>query len=177
LADKVQDFIKANKHQDKIKVVHEHTLLGTAGTLLANLEFIGEGPVLVAHADNLTKFDYLEFMKAHNSRPLNCEITMMLFKPDNPSECGMVELRDGIVEKFYEKVPNSPGILGNAAIYIFESSVLLKMSKIDGILDISLQLIPLMLGKIYTFINKKYHRDIGTLENYQKAQIEFTDKL
>jgi len=37
--------------------------------------------------------------------------------------------------------------------------------------DISTEVLPHYLDKIYTFQNSVYHRDIGTVESYALAQI------
>jgi mannose-1-phosphate guanylyltransferase len=42
-------------------------------------------------------------------------------------------------------------------------------------LDISNQVIPNYLGRIQSYLNQNYHRDIGTLESLAKAEVEFHD--
>ena len=50
------------------------------------------------------------FERAHVNRPLGCVMTMMTFRTDDPSSCGIVELDDsGVVVEFHEKVENPPG--------------------------------------------------------------------
>ena len=39
LADKVENFVRDSSHSKKIKIAREKTLLGTAGTLNANINF------------------------------------------------------------------------------------------------------------------------------------------
>jgi mannose-1-phosphate guanylyltransferase len=59
LPNQVRDFIEQSKYRNKIELVHEGALLGTAGTLLANTSFFNNEPLLVAHADNLSLFNVL----------------------------------------------------------------------------------------------------------------------
>ena len=100
-------------------------------------------------------------------------MTMMLFKTDSPSSCGIVELsHDGRVLNMHEKVDNPPGDLANGAVYIFEPEILDWIVK-HGVTDISAQVIPAFHGKIYSWLNDVYHRDIGTPESYALAQKEF----
>ncbi len=176
LPDKVMDFIENSPYEKYISTVYEEKLLGTGGTLLKNRNFFGSDQILMIHCDNLSVFDITAFVAAHNSRPKGCEITMMTFKSESPESCGIVELnRQNIVCGFYEKVHNPPGNLANGAVYILEPSIFdfLKDFGKDEI-DFSTEVLPEYLGKIYTFHNSVYHRDIGTFESYAKAETEFS---
>ena len=175
LADKVNNYILNSPYRDNIDLLHEPVLLGTAGTLFAAGAFIGDEPVLLAHADNLSKFSVTEFIKAHENRPLQCNMTMMLFNTDDPKNCGIVEIdRVGVVHKFHEKLPFSTSNLANAAIYILEPELIRQFSVIYPMpSDFSTEVIPNNLGKIFTFLNSEYHRDIGTLESFRLANMEY----
>ncbi len=179
LSNQVDEFIKNSVYSSQIEIVYEENLLGTAGTLIANKRFINDESFFVAHADNLTLFDLGEFIEAHSKRPLDCEMTMMLFVTDTPKTCGIVKLdEEKRVIEFIEKSEDPPSNLANAAVYIVEATALKHLISIKKkSLDISLDLIPKMLGRIYTFMNSKYHRDIGTVESYKKAQEEFKKLL
>lgn len=175
LAEQVEDFVQSSKYRSKITLVHEETLLNTGGTLLANREFFEDEPFMLVHADNLSLCDFKMFINSHLKKPVNCEMTMMLFKTDNPSACGIVELnKQGVVKKFYEKVQNPPSNLANGAVYICEPSLFdfleaLNKKKIDFSNDV----LPNYIGRINTYLNDIYHRDIGTVESYALAQIEY----
>ncbi len=177
LHTKVEEFVKNSKYKEKITLVYEDELLNTGGTVLANKEFFTNSNnehFMLVHADNLSFCDFEAFMKTHKNRPKNCEITMMIFKTDNPSSCGIVELDDfGVVQKFYEKVSNPPSTLANGAVYICEFSIfdfLKSLNKKE--IDFSNDVLPAYLGKILTFLNDVYHRDIGTVQSYAMAQVE-----
>lgn len=173
-SNKVTTFINNSKYKNQVTVVYEKELLNTGGTVLKNKEFLNNESFLLIHADNLCFCNFNEFIKAHNNRPKSCEITMMLFESDNPSSCGIVELnKENIVKKFHEKVKSPPSNLANGAVYICEPSIidfLISLNKKE--IDFSLDVIPNFLGKINTFINHTYHRDIGTPESLQQAQID-----
>ncbi len=171
----VENFIKTSPYEKYISTVYEKKLLGTGGTLLKNRNFFIEESILLIHCDNLSVFDINAFIAAHDSRPSGCEITMMTFDSDSPETCGIVELdKDNIVCGFHEKVLNPPGKLANGAVYIIESTVFDFLSNLGkDEIDFSTEVLPHYLGKIYTFHNSVYHRDIGTVESYKKAEIEF----
>lgn len=170
-ADQMEEYIANSLYADKVTLVHEEELLGTGGTVLANRDFFGNEPFMVVHADNLCFCDFNEFLKAHANRPNMCEITMMLFETDDPKSCGIVELDDkGVVIAFHEKVSNPPSNLANGAVYIFESLVLDSLTRHGSkTFDLSIDVVSGFLGRIYTFLNAQYHRDIGTMESYRLA--------
>eukprot|EP01035_Chromulina_nebulosa_P059465 gene59465-81395_t len=51
-------------------------------------------PFLVAHADNLTRFDMKGFEAVHEARPPGFAITMLAFETDDPRSCGILEFED-----------------------------------------------------------------------------------
>lgn len=174
LSEQVEEFVKHSKYAKKITLVYEKELLNTGGTLLANRAFFDDEPFMLVHADNLSFCDFNAFIASHKNRDLRCSLTMMLFKSDNPSACGIVELdAKGIVQKFHEKVQNPPSNLANGAVYICEASIFIfleSLGKID--IDFSNDVLPSYMGKINTYLNDIYHRDIGSVESYALAQVE-----
>jgi mannose-1-phosphate guanylyltransferase len=175
LPSMIEDFVKGHKFSHKITTSYEEILLGTAGTILKNKLFFDASDFLVAHADNLTKFDISSFIETHKKRPSHVDITMMTFDSDTPESCGIVvEDSSGIVTKFFEKVKNPPSNKANAAVYIMSYRVVKFIESINKeVVDISLDVIPNFLGKIQTFHNDQYHRDIGTPESLALANNEF----
>ena len=173
LHEQVEEYVKNSKYRDKITLIYEEKLLNTGGTLLANREFFDDEAFMLVHADNLSFCDFKEFIESHEKRNSLCEITMMLFKSDNPSSCGIVELKDNIVTQFHEKVDNPPSDLANGAVYICEVSLfefLESLNKKD--IDFSNDVLPKFMGRINTYLNSVYHRDIGTPQSYALSQIE-----
>lgn len=172
LAGDVGRFVAHSSYRSQITLVHEPALLGTGGTLLANRDFFGRAPVLLAHADNLCLCDFRSFVRAHGRRPPETMITMMTFVTDTPESCGIVELDErGVVVGFHEKVSNAPGNLANGAVYIVEPGVVDFMTTLNTrSIDFSTQVVPNFIGRIYAWHNLGIHRDIGTLSSWQAAQ-------
>jgi mannose-1-phosphate guanylyltransferase len=175
LPESVRSHIAKSPYQDKIILVHEEVLLGTGGTLIANLHRLLGQEVLLAHADNLTLFSLIEFRAAFEQRPPECVATMMTFLTDSPTRCGIVELDErGVMLRIHEKVPNPPGNLANAAVFLFGPSALEVIAKIRPsiLLDISADLVPQLAGRLNTWENVRYHRDIGTPESLAQAEAD-----
>jgi mannose-1-phosphate guanylyltransferase len=175
MAPMVQKYLNQSSWLPHIKVVHEEILLGTGGTILQNRDFFKDETFLVAHADNLTIFDLLDFTNCHDGRPKGTEITAMVFETLDPHSCGIVELDSkGVVQAFHEKVLNPPGNLANGAVYILESSVLEWMIGLGKKqVDFSTEVIPHYLRKLFTYQNTLYHRDIGTMKSWKEANTDF----
>jgi mannose-1-phosphate guanylyltransferase len=174
-ADLVQAYVSHSPWASRVKLVHEEQLLGTGGTLVANAAHFRHGAMLVAHADNLSLFDAREFSDAHELRPLPAQLTMMTFATNDPSSCGIVTTdARGLVDGFFEKVANPPGNRANAAVYVFEPAVLeFALALRRSTLDISTEVLPNFIGRMWTWHNKAYHRDIGTLDAWRAAQLDY----
>ncbi len=171
----VEVYLKQCQFSANIKTVYEEELLGTAGTVRKNLPWSSGQDLMLVHADNLSKFNMREFMDCYLKRPSGIEITMMTFVTEDPASCGIVETdENGVVEAFHEKVPNPPGNIANAAVYILSPQVqefIGAMNKEK--VDFSTEVLPQFLGRINVFSNLIYHRDIGTLRSLEIARNEF----
>jgi mannose-1-phosphate guanylyltransferase len=170
-AEEVIEFLNRDVFKNKIKTVFEPKLLGTAGTVRANFNFIKNNTILLVHADNLCICDLSKFIEFHTFfRPRETVMTMMTFKTDSPETCGILELdSQNRVIGFHEKVKNPPGNLANAAIYLIEKEVV-QFIYDKNIYDFSNNVIPKFLGKIATWENLGIMRDIGNPTQLKKAQ-------
>jgi mannose-1-phosphate guanylyltransferase len=175
LPNVVEEYLIQSPFASQVSTVYEETLLGTGGTLLHNREFFREEPIMLIHADNICFCNFREFIRSHHERPAGTEITMMTFTTPTPQTCGIIELdARGVVKAFHEKVENPPGNLANAAVYIVQPSVFEFLASLEKpVIDFSTEVLPHYLGRIYTYHNTVYHRDIGNIKSLMKAQIEF----
>jgi mannose-1-phosphate guanylyltransferase len=173
LEPQVRDFVASGPFASKVELVHEETLLGTAGTLAANLDFFAGEDGLLIHADNFCEADFTDFIRAHRNRPEHCLMTMMTFRTDTPSTCGIVELDDrAVVQAFHEKSSNPPGDKANGAIYILSSQLLRKFAgEYSCLTDFSTQVIPLMMGRIYAWHCHDFFIDIGSVAAYERVKM------
>ena len=172
-AEKVSQFLKDyNNSRMHIIERYEQKLLGTAGTLVSAADFFKGSTGILIHADNATDTDLNKLIESHRKRPKNCLLTMLTFTSDSPQTCGIVETNsDGIVRKFHEKVINPPGDQANGAVYVFEEELLdmLKASKKKPH-DFSTEVLPELMGRIYTCHTHDHFIDIGTPESLENAR-------
>tara|TARA_B110000977_G_scaffold118798_1_gene153261 strand:+ start:1176 stop:1892 length:717 start_codon:yes stop_codon:yes gene_type:complete len=167
-AEAVHSFIKQHQHKDKIEILFEQELLGTGGTLRNAGEAIKGENILIAHADNFCLAPMNDFINCFTTRPQLTEITMMTFRTETPTSCGIVEIDDnGVVQKFHEKALDPPGNLASGAVFVITNDTVQFVRKQSAAcLDFSREIIPHYLGRINTWENKIYHRDIGTPASY-----------
>ncbi len=172
LSEQIEEFLSNYRSVSmQITTSYEKKLLGTAGTLMHNLEFI-EADTIFIHADNFTTSNLDGLIKAHKNKSKDCLLTMLIFRTNSPKSCGIVEInKKGIVENFYEKVNNPPSNLANGAIYIFNEELVdwLKLQK-RQLTDFSNDVLPYLTGKIQTWYTREFFIDIGTPESLKIAR-------
>ena len=170
-SDLVTQFVSKHPARDFITLFFETKLLGTAGTLKKLAPKFRDNCILFAHADNFCLADLNKFIDAFKARPREIPILMMTFRTDQPRSCGIVELNeDQFAVRFHEKVANPPSNLANAAVFSFDQRVTKTLMHLDeGEDDFSLHVVPKFLGQMLTWENETYHRDIGTLQSYEKC--------
>jgi mannose-1-phosphate guanylyltransferase len=171
LADQVEAFIQVSPYRDQVTLVNELELLGTAGTLIANLGFFQCEDGLLVHADNYCLADFTAFQLAHRNRPPECVMTMMTFRATEPSSCGIVELDErGVVIGFHEKVEEPPGNLANGAVYLISADLLTIIDHhFHAITDFSTEVLGRFVGQIYSYETSEVFLDIGTPKSYIQA--------
>jgi mannose-1-phosphate guanylyltransferase len=171
LSDQVNEFVDKSEYRGQVKLVHEPSLLGTAGTLMENLDFFrGEDGMLI-HADNYCMADLNLFIQAHLQRPPSCLMTMMTFRTNAPSDCGIVEIDErSVVIGFHEKVETPPSNLANGALYILSATLINHLKFLSTIpKDFSTEVVCKLIGRIYTYETSEVFIDIGTPASYSLA--------
>jgi mannose-1-phosphate guanylyltransferase len=170
-AEQVGAFVGASPHRGQVTLAHEPVLLGTAATLIANRAFFGGEDGLLVHADNYCPADFGAFLAAHRRRPPGCLMTMMTFRTDAPSACGIVTLDErGVVVDFAEKPALPRGNLANGAVYALSAELLAGLPAGAGVpTDFSTQVLPSLVGRIHAWETAAPLIDIGTPRTYAMA--------
>jgi len=172
LAEQVGAWSQKQGSRVRIRLVHEQTLRGSAGTVAANRDFVrGSANFYVFYADNLVdaNLDALKAFHLDHDGPL----TLGLFRSTKPEECGIVSLDpSGRITGFEEKPANPKSDLANAGIYVARQELFHYLPS-SGFADFGKDVMPKLVGALWGFPLDGYLLDIGTPENYQKALNEW----
>lgn len=177
LAETVHSFIAKWNTAGKLPHVtefYEETLLGSGGTVAANRDFIGnDEDFMICYADNLTDVDLTAFQRFHQTH--DGVLSMALFHTNRPKECGIAAMDESsrIIE-FAEKPAKPKSNLANAGLYIARREIFDHLPATNGLLDFGKDVLPTLIGKMYGWQTEGYLLDIGTIENYKRANEEWT---
>jgi mannose-1-phosphate guanylyltransferase len=175
LPDVVLRHLAGRSKPPAVRTFCEPELLGSAGTLAANRDWIrGEEFFLACNADNLTDFDMRSLIHAHREhRPI---ATLTVFHSGRPSAGGVVDLdAAGHVTGFAEKPSNPVSDLTNAGIYAFHPLVLDEVGTPPK--DIGYDLLPRLVGRARAVPIEGYFLDIGTPDAYRRAREEWPARV
>ena len=168
-ADAVRMALSNHKNGLKIRLSEEQVLLGSAGTLRANREWLASEPEFwVLYSDVLTTFDLTKIMDFHRrTRPA---ATIGLYQVKDPSRCGVVLFDDKKVVHDFEEKPVHPK--GN---WVFSGLLIATPELLDTIpsespVDLGFNVLPRLAGRMLAYPIADYLVDIGTMENYCLAQ-------
>jgi mannose-1-phosphate guanylyltransferase len=168
-APAVCEFLRRNTDGPRVRVVVEDQLLGSAGTLRANREWIISDEFFwVFYADVLNRADLEGMLQAHRKR--EPAATLGVYEVPDPRRCGIVMADDeGVIQQFIEK-PDSP-----ASNLAFSGLMIGTPELLDVIpstipADIGFHVLPKLTGRMIAYPIRDYLIDIGTMENYEKAQ-------
>jgi mannose-1-phosphate guanylyltransferase len=165
----VQRYLSQNANGTRVRIAEEPQLLGSAGTLRANRDWvIGDDCFWIFYADVLNCADLHNMMALHQLRkPV---ATIGVYRVPDPRRCGIVTLAtDGTVREFVEKPANPSGNLAFSGLMIGTPQL---MENIPDHLpvDIGFHVLPRLGGQMLAVPIEDYLIDIGTIENYQAAQ-------
>jgi mannose-1-phosphate guanylyltransferase len=169
-ASVVRTFLKQyNADKVRVHVAEERQLLGSAGTLRANRKWVEDEDMFwVFYADVLHRADLKSILCLHRQRGLAA--TLGVYEVPEPSRCGIVTVNcDGVIEHFVEKPTHPASNLAFSGLMIGTNALLDAIP--DGVpTDIGFHVLPKLVGKMLAFPIRDYLMDVGTLENYQRAQ-------
>lgn len=167
-ASAVKEFVCQWKNGVRVSVVEEQELYGSAGTLLANRDWVaGDRRFWVFYADVLTNADLAAMLAFHQRTSV---ATMGLYAVPDPQRCGIATLdAEGTVSTFVEKPKNPIGNLAFAGLLLATPELLDAIPPKRGA-DIGFDVLPPLTGRMRGYKIPEFVLDIGTLENYESAQ-------
>jgi NDP-sugar pyrophosphorylase family protein len=170
-ADLVKEFAARREGNVKLHIAEEQQLLGSAGTLAENREFVaGEEAFFVLYGDVLTNINLAELWRFH--REMGVAATMEIYQVPDPARCGIVTVDDDIVREFVEKPERPKSNLAFSGVMV-AGQELLDAIPTGRPVDIGFHVLPKLVGRMAARKTAKYLMDIGTLQNYEKSQKEW----
>jgi mannose-1-phosphate guanylyltransferase len=169
-ADSVRQFIEKNKNGLKVHLFEEKTLLGSAGTLLANRSWVRhEASFWVFYADVLTTVDMDRMLDVH--RRCGQIATIGVCEVPDPTRCGVVQIDGaGIVRSFVEKPAVPIGRLAFSGLML-ASPLLLDAIPKQSPVDLGFHVLPQLVGRMAAHQISDFLIDIGTIDTYRTAQL------
>ena len=168
-AGKLREFAARYSGDVRVHMVEEQQLLGSAGTLFENRNFVaGEEAFLVLYGDVLTNVPLASLLAFHRQKKM--PVTLGVYQVSNPSQCGIVSAdEDGVVHSFVEKPAQPAGNWAFSGIMV-ASPQIIDLVPAQRPADIGFHLLPLLIGRMRAFVIHEYLLDIGTLNAYKTAQ-------
>jgi len=147
----------------------EEELLGTAGGVRRQLDFLSEDTFVVISGDVVTNLDLAGLIRFHKER--GAMATMALKEVGDPTRFGVVVQDEaGRIRSFQEKPSRAEAKsrMVNTGIYVLEPEVFNLIPK-GAFFDFGRDLFPMMLERdlpLYGLETKAYWSDVGTLAQY-----------
>jgi mannose-1-phosphate guanylyltransferase len=169
----VRDHLATHEGSPRVRTTFEPALLGSAGTLRENRDFVGDDAVFLAvNGDDLTDFDLRLLTDTLDAAPA-ADAAIAVFRAPRPQACGILEVVDGIVTSFEEKPASPRSDLANAGLYAFRRSVL-DLVPAGAPVDIGTHLLPRLVGRsVAVDVGDAFLVDIGTPEALARAEAEW----
>ena len=171
-ADVVRDFLRSYNSGATVQVSEESELLGSAGTLRANRDWVqSESTFFVFYADVLTNANLDEMLGFH--RASSQVATLGVYEVPDPGRCGVVNVDEqGIIRSFVEKPVAPESNLAFSGLLV-ASPELLDFVPLVAPADLGFDVFPRLIGRMAAYRIRDYLEDIGTLENYYGAQVSW----
>lgn len=168
-AEAVRKFAAEQKTGVRMRIVEEPELLGSAGTLAENREFVaGEESFFILYADVLTNVDLRHMLTFHAQKHLPG--TLGIYRVPDPTRCGIVTMdENAVISNFIEKPMHPASNLAFAGVMV-AGPAFFNFLPNRRPADLGFDVLPKMGGKMAAYPIAEYLLDIGTLENYHHAQ-------
>ena len=168
-AEAIRKFEAEQRTGVRMRIVKEPDLLGSAGTLAQNREFVaGEDSFFVLYADVLTNVDLRRILVFHRQKRLPA--TLGIYQVPDPRRCGIVTTdNNAVVSTFMEK-PMHPASNWAFAGVMVAGPALFDFLPDRRPADLGFDVLPKVVGKMAAYPIAEYLLDIGTIANYDHAQ-------
>jgi mannose-1-phosphate guanylyltransferase len=169
LPNKIREFAAARRGGINLTIAEEPKLLGSAGTLAANRDFVANDEAFfILYGDVLTNVDLAAMLRFHRQK--DATATLAIHQVEEPRHCGIVGTDgDDMVHSFVEKPQNPQSDWAFSGIMVATRAIFEKIPS-HRPADIGFHLLPNLTGCMAAYRISEYLLDIGTLNNYTRAQ-------
>ncbi len=171
----VHQFLQDYESSVQVRVSEETELLGSAGTIREHSSWVGSDESFwIFYADVLNCVDLGQMLRFHQAR--RTAATIGVYRVPDPSRCGVVSVdAGGIVCDFVEKPARPTGNLVFSGIMLATPEFIKAIPEHHPV-DIGSHVLPRLVGRMAAYEIKEYLMDIGTMTNYQAAQMTWPGK-
>lgn len=165
---------------------------GTADAVFQNLAFLESAQThddvpadlaLILAGDHVYKMRYDEMIAFHRVKNADVTVGVLEVPSEEASRFGVMALgSDGRIIDFEEKPARPRFRLASMGIYVFSTQVLGRALREDArntrsSHDFGRDILPMLIGhaNVYGYPFRGYWRDVGTVESYFQANMEFLD--
>jgi len=159
---------------------------GTANAVFQNLNYIEDQKpdnVLILAGDHIYKMDYQKMIREHEAKGADITIAIKEVEPTLAPQFGIIETdSSGKIVSFEEKPEKPKSNTASMGIYIFKYSVLKNLlineCGMKGSSDFGKHIIPRVIENtdVYTYNFDGYWRDVGTIDEYWRANLELINE-
>ena len=173
----INGVLKFKQEDQNILFSVEREPVGTAGSIKLVSKFIDD-TFIVGSGDTLVDFDIEKIIEFH--RKSKSKFTIALTTVDDPSQLGIVEMKDNIITRFLEKPTPDKAFsnLVNAGLYIIEPEIFDYIPSGEPY-DFGKQLFPKLLEngvKLHGYVGSGTWLDTGRPNDMIRANQLMTEK-
>ena len=172
-ADHVRDFLdRTQSGRVRVSISEETQLLGSAGTLRANKSWVEqERSFWVFYGDVLTSARLNEMVEVHSRKALTA--TLAVSSVNDPKRCGIVSVDENDVITDFIETPIAPrSNLAFSGLMLCSPDIFNRIPD-QAPVDIGYHVLPRLIGSMAAYRVHDYLVDIGTLETYNDAQLNW----
>ena len=167
-AEMIQEYFGNSYRTVTLRYSLEKISLGTGGAIVLGMEKEESLPVLVLNGDTLVEVDYRALVAWSDT--IVSSVGVVLCQVSNVSRYGSVVLSGDRVVEFKEKGKNGPGLV-NAGIYVIRPAIF-SLYELGESFSFETDFLQRYCSELQpqAFVTDGYFIDIGTPEDYERAQ-------
>jgi D-glycero-alpha-D-manno-heptose 1-phosphate guanylyltransferase len=174
-AETIQQHFGNTYRRVPLRYSIEENALGTGGALVLALKAEDSSPVLILNGDTLVEVDYAALGTWYDS--VESSLGVVLCRVPDVSRYGSVVLSGDRVVEFREKGKGGPGLV-NAGMYVIRPTIFAHY-QFEERFSFETDFLQRYCSELQprSFVTDGYFIDIGTPEDYDRAQRELEPKV